>query len=481
MKRLLVIGNGMVAERFLDELTTMAPGRWAVTVIGDEPEGSYNRVLLADVLGGTSPESIVTRSRSWYDSQRISFRAGRVVKLDTSARIAHLADATALGYDHAVFATGSQAIVPPVTGVERNRDGSLKQAPGIHVFRTLDDCTRLRDELTAAGGTIEAAVVGGGLLGLELAHTLSQLGHSVTVVHTSEGLLNAQLDEAGGLFLRRAIEASGIRVVCGRAAAVLAQPGAPPDALVLDSGAAIAAHAVVFAVGTRPRIEAAAASGIHTNVGITIDETLTTSASEVSAIGDCAELSGTVNGLVAPGWEQAEVLARRLSGIDRGARYRPSPTHVRLKVAGIDVASLGSTQPGACDEELVVTQPQRGIYRKLMLRDGVLVGAMVVGDASAPAALTQSIERREVAGSDPIDLLCSGGAFVAAPTERTVCLCNRVAEDTIRSAIDDGCGSLDELKARTRAGTGCGSCVGALGDLLAAHRKDELRSVSIER
>jgi nitrite reductase (NADH) large subunit len=464
--RLLLVGNGMTGERLLDELLTRgALERFSVTVVGEERHAAYNRILLTSVLAGAAAESIVTKPHDWYRRHDIELLSDRRVRyLDTDGRLAHLSDGRVVAYDVAVLATGSEAVRPPIAGIGHRGEPPV---PGVHVFRNLDDCLRLRAATTDTS-VADAVVVGGGLLGLEAAKALLDHGKRVTLVHATDALLNAQLDDVGGRFLRRSVEALGITVVTGRAASLLAR--ATPDALALEDGRVVPAQLVVLATGVRPRIEVADASGISTNRAILVDDQLATSAPGVYAIGDCAEHASTTFGLVAPGWEHAGVVADLLAGTRPDARYAGSTPYTRLKVAGIDVVSMGVTDAGPDDEVVQVIEERRGVYRKLIAREGRLVGACAVGDAAAGASLLQLLERRDPLPANAIDVLCSPNAFAGpglVPSE--VCTCNHVTEPTLLAAIDSGCSSLDELRACTRAGTGCGSCVGQLRRLLDAH------------
>ena len=464
--RVLVVGNGMVGERFLDELILRGGhDRYQITVVGEENFGAYNRIQLSRIVAGSDPDDITTKPPAWYEANRIQLVTGRwVQRLDLSSNLAVIGDHQTVAFDHCVLAMGSSAWMPPIAGA-RQADGT--QTNGVHLFRTMEDCIALRTETDPARGRRNISVVGGGLLGLELAKVFVNLGHHVTVLHAGPTLMETQLDPIGGSFLRDSVAALGIQVVFGMTDAILAKEAV--EVLTLEDGRHIPTDTVVFATGTRPRIETAVASGIEVNRGILVDDRLTTSAPNVYAIGECAEHDGVTYGLVAPCWDQARVLADVLTGTNPEARYRGSKIYSRLKVAGVDVASMGPIQAEQESDEVVqVIEEQRGIYRKLILRNGTLVGAVVVGDADSTPMLVQLFDEGAPLPGNPLDIFCSAQALMGAggTIVAELCNCNRVSEETVLDAIGAGSVTLDELRLTTRAGTGCGSCVGRLVALL---------------
>lgn len=473
-RRLLVVGNGMATDRLLDELVARgATGTMDVTVVGEEPTGAYNRVLLAHVLAGADPDHVVTKPFGWYREAGVELIAGRwVQRLDTSARVAHIGDGEAVPYDVAVLATGSRPVLPGVNGVAA-ADGT--RTAGVHVFRSMEDCLGLRRELDLSAGRRDVIVVGGGLLGLEAAKAVHDLGHRAVVLHPYEHLLDAQLDETGGALLRSSIEAIGIPVVVGRAETVLTGPGPAgttrAEALLLADGRVLAADTVIFSVGVRPRADVAVVSGIEVERGVVVDDQLATSGPGVYAIGECAQYDGVTVGLVAPCWDQAAVVADVLAGTDPSARYVPAPVYTRLKVAGTHVTSIGELEPVPGDEVLEILERSRGVYRRLVLRDDRLVGAVLVGDAVSAPALIRLLERGDALPSNRLDVLCSSSAFrsgTGSSDEGTLCNCNRVRQSVVAEAIGSGASTVEEVARATRAGTGCGSCVSSIERMLAA-------------
>ncbi len=468
-KRLAIVGNGMAASRLLDELVRRnATESFEITVFGEESRGSYNRILLGRVLSGGNPDEIALKPNAWYAARGVTFHSGvRVAKVDPVARRLTTSAGDLFPYDVCVFATGSSPLVPRVAGLKSD-DGSPRD--GVHVFRTIEDCMAIRDRARPGSS---AVVVGGGLLGLEAAKALCDMGLHVTVLHLDPVLMNAQLDASGGTLLRRAIEKMGIFVRTGTTAEEIIGNG-HVEAVKMRGGDVVPADLVVFACGIVPRVEAARASGVPVNRAILVNDLLATQVPGVYAVGECAEHGGKVYGLVQPIWEQCAVLADVLTGANPRARYLGSKVYARLKVAGVEVASFGVTDPEFPTDEVVqVFEERRGVYRKLIVRDGKLAGAMLVGCAEAAPALVQMFDRDEPLPPNRLDVLATGNAPTTA-AEREVCNCNHVTESVVVEAIRDGCDTLPALCDATRAGTGCGSCRGQLTTLLASHTQTAL-------
>jgi nitrite reductase (NADH) large subunit len=461
-KKLAIIGNGMGTCRLLDELAARgAAFQYEITVFGEEQGGAYNRIQLGKVLAGGSPDDIVTKPLEWYDRHNVRLiDRTRVVRLDTLRKQIETADGQLRGYDVAVLATGSQPVVPALEGMNDD-SGELK--PGIFVYRTVADCLRMREHARSGDSAI---VVGGGLLGLEAAKVLSDRGLHVTVVQLKKTLMNAQLDEIGGEMLERQIERSGIFVRTGRTVeAVYAEEKV--KGVYLDDGTNRPADIVVLACGVRPRVDVAKASGIPVNRGIVVNDTLATEIPSVYAFGECAEHQGKTYGIVAPVWEQAAVLADVLTGRNAAITYRGSKQYVRLKVAGVEVATLGISQPERPEDEVLqIVQDRKDTYRKLIVRDRRLVGAILVGNTEAAGTLVQLFDRGDLVPEDPLELLCQP-AGASDPATRVVCNCHRVNEGQICEAIAQGADSVDAVSAATKACTGCGSCKNDVAQLIA--------------
>jgi nitrite reductase (NADH) large subunit len=367
-ERLLVIGAGMAAARFADELARRAPGRYDVTMVGAEPRTPYNRVLLSAALAGEiGDDELALDDAGWRSRANFRLLAGcPIAALDLDRRIARRADGGALPFDRVVFATGSTAVRLPIPGAD---------LPGVATFRDLADLAAMRE---AARARRRVAVIGGGLLGIEAAAALAKLGAAVTLVHRMDRLMERQLDARSASFLKRAVERRGVEVqLDAETVAIAGETRA--EGLVFADGDRLAADLVVIAVGVRPTVELARAAGLAVNRGVVVDQGLTASRPLVHAIGECAETSGQVCGLVEPAYAHAAVLARRLAG-EGDARYVAAPPATHLKVSGVPVFSAGEFD--AADAEAITYEDRSlGVSKRLTLRDNRLVGAVLVGEA----------------------------------------------------------------------------------------------------
>ena len=463
-RRLAIIGNGMATGRLLDDLARRGGlAAFDVAVFGEEPHGCYNRILLGRVLGGGHADDITLKPAGWYADKGVRFHPGlAVTKLSHAAARLWTSDGREHPFDAAVFATGSTARVPTVAGAARP-DGTL--TPGVFAYRTLADVERMRAYATSG---MRAVVVGGGLLGLEAAKGLADLGLRVTVAHIFDTLMNRQVDKVGGQFLRRAVERLGITVrTSANTKAVVG--GGRAEAVEFGGGERLPAELVVFASGIKPRIDLAVDSDVPTNSGILVDDRLETQLAGLYALGECAEHAGTVYGTVQPIYEQCAVLADVLTGADPRAAYRGSKVYTKLKVAGVEVASMGAVDGDLPDDEVIqVIEERRGVYRKLVVRDGRLAGAVLVGDSAPAAALVGLLDDGVPLPANRLDVLSSGDAVpgAASGADPEVCNCHHVRASTLVAEIRAGCDSLARLSAKTDAGTGCGSCRGQLADLI---------------
>jgi nitrite reductase (NADH) large subunit len=371
---LVIIGNGMATVRLVDELATRALGRYAIAVVGEEPQLAYNRVLLSSVLEGAVPVAeIELKPPKWWIDRGVTLLYGyRAVSIDHDLRRVRLASGATLPYAHLVLATGSRPIRLPVPGSE---------LAGVLTFRDLSDVAKLQK---AAVARSRAVVIGGGLLGLEAAYGLAQAGVAVSVVHLMDRLMERQLDVRAAALLKSAIERQGVTVHLNAQTAAF-RGDRRVRAVELADGQLLDADLVVMAVGIRPNADLATGAGLNVNRGIVVDDNLQTSRAGIHAIGECAEHRGTCYGLVEPAYEQAQVLAQRLAG--RAASYSGSVLATNLKVSGVHVFSAGEYlgrqgANGTTTNDIVLTDPGLGIYKRLVLDGDRLVGAVLYGDTT---------------------------------------------------------------------------------------------------
>ncbi|WP_042389834.1 NAD(P)/FAD-dependent oxidoreductase [Streptacidiphilus melanogenes] len=400
-RRIAVVGAGMAAARFAERYFALG-GRARVTLYGSEPRAPYNRVLLADVLTGR------------YDAEAITLPVGdaelrpgaEVVALDLGARLLTLADGGTEAYDELVLATGANPVLPPVRGLRRADGRGLRE--GVHALRTLADCARLAEDAMDAK---RAVVIGGGVLGVSAARALAALGPQVEIVHQGPHLIERQLDEEAAAALRDALRTLGVEVYLGNRARALTEAGE----VELADGYRLSTDLTVLACGVRPRTALAHAAGLAVGRGVLVDDSLAASVSDaplpdgsvphVFAIGDCTEHAGVVHGLAGPAWEQADVLAARLSGADPEARYTGSRPLARLSAGPIEYAAYGEVHADAGTDVLQLTDATRGSYKKLVLRGERLVGAILLGDLATVGDLARALERDAALPEQPLHLL----------------------------------------------------------------------------
>jgi NAD(P)H-nitrite reductase large subunit len=491
-KRLVVVGAGMAANRLVEELVGFgATDTWDITVLGDESAAPYNRILLSAVLEGTHrPDAITLRGREWFAANGVDLRLdARVLEIDRARSDVMLVDGTVIEYDALVLATGAIPTLPPIRGLVR-MDGSLHET--VHAFRHLDDCERLLDAIEPSGAKRweadarpkRAVVVGGGLLGLQVARALAIRGLEVEVVEGADHLLRGQVGRTAGRLLARDLKRLGTQVYTGARVVRLVDPTSGPGfglaptrvidgkvSLQLDNGAVLDTDLVILTAGGRPASALARKAGLEVHRGIVIDDELRSVTCEpdeqIYAIGDCAEHDGRTTGFVPPAWEQAEVLARILTG--RSDKYDGHRIVARLRATDLDVAVLGD--PENTEGEVVeMSNPVRGSHRKLVVRDGRIVAGALVGDLSRVGLITQHFDRGTVLGrGEPGELLLAvtegeagAGAQVRLPDDAEVCQCAGVSAGAIRA-----CSSLEQVRSETRATTGCGGCSDAVRQLLA--------------
>ena len=468
-QKLVVVGNGMAGVRAIEELLKIAPDLYDITIFGTEPHPNYNRILLSPVLAGEQTiDEIILNPLTWYAENGINLHTGKTVaKIDRVKRKVVASDGTEAAYDRLLLATGSSPFILPVPG---------KDLPGVISYRDIADTQAMID---ASATYAHAVVIGGGLLGLEAANGLHKRGMQVTVVHIMPWLMERQLDNTAGRLLQQSLEQRGILFLMGaQTQALLAGPQGRVSAVQFKDGSEVPADLVVMAAGIRPNVALAEGAGLHCSRGVVVSDTLQTITDpRIYAVGECAAHRGIAYGLVAPLFEQGKVCATHLAQFGIG-RYTGSQTSTKLKVTGIDLFSAGDFMGGEGAEEILMSDPYGGVYKKLVLKDDKLIGACLYGDTVDGSWYFKLIrDGRKI--SDIRDKLMFGesnigdvghqGHSKAAAMADTdeVCGCNGITKGTICKAIKDkGLFTLEEVRKHTKASASCGSCTGLVEQLL---------------
>jgi len=463
MTKLVLIGNGMAGVACVEQILKFRQDL-EITIFGDETHVNYNRILLSSVLAGEkTADDIVLNGIDWYQKHGIRAKLGvRVTNIDPDRKL--IVDETGVEtpFDKLILATGSNAFVPPIDGLNKKN---------IHVFRTLDD-TRALLEKSRPGS--KAVVIGGGLLGLEAARGLQVQGCDVSVVHLMETLMERQLDPTGGDFLRRKMENLGVRVLLGKQTQAFTGNG-HVEGVRFACGNEVEAELVVIAAGIRPNVELGRLAGLEVKRGIVVNDHMETSNPDIFAVGECTEHNGQIFGLVAPLLEQGKVLAATVTG-NRGPVFSGATPAAKLKIMGVDVFSAGSidsSEPGV--ETIKYEDPSLGVYKKLLIKDNRLHGVILVGDASDDhkyiewlrASTDLAPHRRHLLFPPPSE--DTGLDVAQLPDSDTICGCMGVSKgDIIQAVHQQGVATMAQLKDRTRASTGCGSCTNMCSRLLQA-------------
>ncbi|WP_247660869.1 nitrite reductase large subunit NirB [Ideonella alba] len=472
---LVVAGNGMVGHRFVEELLQRIPDLPAaglqVTVLGEEPRAAYDRVHLSEFFAGRSADDLSLVTPGFYERPGLTLRLGaRVASIERRERTLRLADGEQLHYDQLVLATGSVPFVPPIPGRDRDH---------CHVYRTIEDLQAMQ-----ASGAVSSSgvVIGGGLLGLECAKALRDMGLGTHVVEFAPRLMAVQIDEAGGALLRRRIEGLGVQVHTSRQTLEITDGATARHRLVFADGTHLETDMLVFSAGIRPRDELArqCALAVGPRGGVVIDDQCRSSDPAIFAIGECAAWNEQVFGLVAPGYEMARVVAAQVAG-EATAAFRGADLSTKLKLMGVDVASIGDAQgrtPGC--RSIAFSDEPKQLYKRLVLSaDGkTLLGAVLVGDASEYGTLLQYVLNGLALPAAPEQLILPAGdgapvglGVDALPDTAQICSCNNVSKGQLCGAIAEGVHELGALKACTRAGTSCGGCVPLVQQVLKAELK----------
>jgi nitrite reductase (NADH) large subunit len=453
MTGIVIVGGGIAGQSVCESVRERDPDV-PITLVCGEPRLPYDRVRLSELLiSGEDPDSLLLRPPEWFADHDMDVLTGRwVERVDTAERTLELDGGERVPYEQLVLATGSQPLLPPLPGIDLD---------GVHAFRGPEDCEAIR--AAAANGVRHAAVIGGGLLGLEAARGIAAQGAPVTVVHLMDRLMERQLDAGAAALLAPALAALGVEVLLERQTEAILGEGSA-SGLRFAGGGELEADLVVISIGIRPEVSLARDAGLACERGIVVDDQMRTSTEGVLAVGECAEHRGVVYGLVAPIVEQARVAADTL--LDRPGSYTGSVPSAKLKVAGIDLVSIGAAE-GDC--EAVSARTAEGVYRKLVVHDGKAAGAVLLGDVRGAEALMAEIRAADQV-QDPLARLAAaaGAGPEDLPDDAQICDCNGVCKGELVAAVTEGgCATPREVMVRTRAGTGCGSCKATVVDIVA--------------
>ncbi|MEO6093666.1 MAG: nitrite reductase large subunit NirB [Novosphingobium sp.] len=470
-ERLVVIGNGMAGCRAVEEIIERDPTRFDVTIFGAEPRVNYNRIMLSPVLAGEKQfEEIVLNSAEWYDDNGITLVSGdRVDHIDRANKAVVSRSGRVEPYDRLLIATGSDPFILPIPG---------KDLEGVVTFRDLDDVEKMLAAANAgkSRGGGDAVVIGGGLLGLEAAHGLSLRGMKVTVIHLMPTLMERQLDEAAAWLLKQELERRGQTILTGANTKEIVGEGGKVAAVRLQDGTEVKADIVVMAAGVRPATELAKSAGLECERGILVDDHMVTSDPSVLAVGECVQHRGLCYGLVAPLWEMCRALADYVT--DEPTGYLGSVSSTKLKVSGIDLFSAGDFSAGDGAEDIVMRDAARGVYKRLVLKDHKIVGAVLYGDTADGNWYFDLLRKQEDVSAIREGLIfgqafTAGGActdpnsaVAALSDEAEICGCNGVSKGKIVKSILDGACSLDAVRSTCKASASCGSCTGQVEALL---------------
>ncbi|HEY3797000.1 MAG TPA: nitrite reductase large subunit NirB [Caulobacteraceae bacterium] len=476
-ERLVVVGNGMAGCRSIEEILKRDPDRYDVFVFGAEPRVNYDRIMLSPVLAGEKRfEDIVINDAAWYDKHIAALFTGRrIVGIDRAAKKVVAEGGLRLAYDKLILATGSDPIRLPLPGADLE---------GVVTFRDLDDVNSM---IAAADAGGRAVVIGGGLLGLEAAYGLVRRGMAASVVHLMDVLMERQLDEAASYLLGEALAERGVETVLGAQSQEIEGRDGRVTGLRLADGRVLPCDLLVMAVGIRPNTALAKAAGLEVGRGVVVDDRMTTSDPDILAVGECVEHRGLTYGLVAPIWEMCRALADTLT--DRGGGYGGSHVSTRLKVSGVDVFSAGRFSGGAGCEDIVFRDAGRGVYKRLVLEEGRVAGAVLFGDAAdggwyfdlmRSGADVSDIRETLVFGqavTEGLRGLDPSAAVAAMADEAEICGCNGVCKGTIVAAIaGQGLDTLEAVRAHTKASASCGTCTPLVEKLLVATLGDSFKA-----
>ncbi|WP_160724259.1 nitrite reductase large subunit NirB [Bacillus sp. USDA818B3_A] len=475
MKKLVMIGNGMAGVRTIEEILKLNTEPFEITIFGEEPHPNYNRIKLSNILqGDTSFDDIIINPLDWYKENNIQLYTGEaVVKIDTEAKCVISDQGRKVEYDDLIIATGSKSFILPIPGADKQ---------GVTGFRDIKDCEMM---IKSAKEYKKAVVIGGGLLGLEAARGLLNLGMKVDVVHLMPHLMERQLDPIASSLLKTELESQGMNFLMEKQTVEIVGE-TQVTGLRFKDGSEVEADLVVMAIGIKSNIQVAKDSGIYVNRGIVVNDYMETSVPHVYAVGECAEHREIVYGLVAPLYEQGKILASRICGTE-SSPYEGSVTGTQLKVAGVDLFSAGEIFEDGTTKSIMIYNEYEGLYKRVLTRNNVIVGIVLYGDTKDSTRLYRMLTKKEdISGVSIFHTECTGEAGVddiaSMPNDELVCGCNGVTKGAIVEAIQtQGLTTLDQVSHCTNAGRSCGRCKPMVGQILAHTLGDQFDAAAAQK
>lgn len=474
-QKLVVVGNGMAGIRCVEEILKHSPDVYEISIVGSETHLNYNRILLSSVLQGEAKfEDITLNHTEWYTGNHINLYTGEtVIKIDSAKKHVLTDQNRLLSYDKLILATGSSPFVLPVPGVEKE---------GVITFRTIEDCQKMID---TSKNDQHAIVIGGGVLGLEAAWGLLNLGLKVKVVHNTDCLMQRQLDHASSRLLQKQLERKGVQFLLGKTTKEF-KGQHKVEEIIFSDDSSVEADLVVLSIGVMPNVQLAKDCGIHTNRGIVVNDYMETSEKDIYAVGECVEHNGFVYGLVKPLYEQGKVLANRLCS-NKKKRYKGSVLSTSLKVPGIDLFSIGDLKEDESTQTLTMLNEINEVYKKMVFRGDIMVGAVLYGETKNQSQMTDVIiKRKHLSDDEKLQLIYSTekdhSLLSSMKVSEVICNCNGVSKGAIMDAVQhDGLSTFAEVKQCTKASSSCGSCKSLVCDLLEYINSDDCKEVTEQK
>ncbi|MFB3168399.1 nitrite reductase large subunit NirB [Neobacillus sp. 179-C4.2 HS] len=475
-KKLVLVGNGMAGVRCIEEILKLDPTGFEITIFGSEPHVNYNRILLSSILqGSTSFGDITLHDREWYEHHQINLFTGEtVIEIDKHLQVVETDQHRIVSYDYLIIATGSVPFSLPIPGTDKQ---------GVVTFRTMEDCQKM---IEISKKNKEAVVIGGGVLGLEAAKGLLNLGMDVNVVHIGSYLMERQLDETAARMLQVELESQGMKFLLQKETKeIVGDIGA--KGVIFKDGTKVEANLIVMAAGVRPNVQLAQNSGIETNRAILVNDYMETSEPNIYAVGECVEHRGMVYGLVQPLYEQGKVLAKRICGTE-GQGYEGSVLSTQLKISGVDLFSVGAIHDKKSSiQSIKIYDEVQRVYKKVVFQDHKIIGAVLFGDTKERTKLLDMIlKHQDVSDIFKVSLFAQAKdddfSFASIPASKIICNCNSVTKGTIQEAIQrEGLTTVEEIQKCTKASSSCGGCKPLVADLLSYIQNNEVEKISEEK